>query len=77
MVMFTIPITFLVTISVCCMKQELIITPKPTENRTKEALKATQAKEAKEQKEVKEAKEAKKIKKAKKAIKANMDERTK
>ena len=28
-------------------KQELNITPKPTKNKTKEALKATQAKEAK------------------------------
>ena len=31
-------------------KQELNITPKPTKNKTKEALKATQAKEAKEEK---------------------------
>ena len=29
------------------IKQELNITPKPTKNQTKEALKATQAKEAK------------------------------
>ena len=34
-------------------KQELNITPKPTKNKTKEALKATQAKEAKEVKRLK------------------------
>ena len=34
-------------------KQELNITPKPTKNKTREALKATQAKEAKRAKEAK------------------------
>ena len=42
-------------------EQELNITPKPTENKTKEALKATQAIKAKEAKGAKEAKEAKYI----------------
>ena len=36
-------------------KQELNITPKPTKNKTREALKATQAKEAKRAKEAKKA----------------------
>ena len=48
-------------------KQELNITPKPTKNKTKEALKATQAKEEKKAKKAKEAEEAKKAKMAKKA----------
>ena len=43
-------------------EQELNITPKPTKNKTKEALKATQAKEAKEAKEVKKAKKDEKAK---------------
>ena len=37
-------------------KQELNITPKPTKNKNKEALKATQAKENKEEKEAKKPK---------------------
>ena len=45
-------------------KQELNITPKPTKNKTKEALKATQAKEEKEAKKAKEPEEANKAKKA-------------
>ena len=51
-------------------KQELNVTPKPTKNKTKEALKATQAKEEKEAKKAKEAEEANKAKKAKTAKKA-------
>ena len=40
-------------------KQELNITPKPTKNETKQALKAIEAKEEKETKEAKQAKWAK------------------
>ena len=47
------------------LQQELNITPKPTKNKTKEALKATQDKEEKEAKKAKEVEEANKAKRLK------------